>query len=93
VLAVYEALIARPEFAPERRGRRRLGRGALTVSLMADARDGGIPMPACGMLNSLWADIAMNTSSRRPGQEQLRHPPEMVVSLSETLLSTGGVDA
>jgi len=95
VLAVYEALIARPEFAPERVAvAGDSAGGALTVSLMADARDRGIPMPACGMLNSLWADIAMNTPSLDdPVRNSYDIRREMVVSLSETLLSTGGVDA
>ena len=65
--------------------------GALTVSLLADTRDLGIAMPACGMLNSLWADIALNTPSLddpvRNGHDIRR---EMVELLSATLLSTGG---
>ena len=68
--------------------------GALTVSLMADARDRGIPMPACGMLNSLWADIALNTPSLDdPVRNRYDIRREMVEMLSATLLSTGGVDA
>ena len=50
-------------------------------------------MPACGMLNSLWADIALNTPSLddpvRNGYDIRR---ELVEVLSATLLSTGGVD-
>jgi acetyl esterase/lipase len=95
VLAVYEALIARPEFAPERVAvAGDSAGGALTVSLMADARDKGIPMPACGMLNSLWADIALNTPSLddpiRNGYDIRR---ELVEVLSSTFLSPGGIDA
>src|SRR3954462_1278061 len=94
VLAVYEALIARPEFTPERVAvAGDSAGGALTVSLMADCRDRGIPMPACGMLNSLWADIALNTPSLDDpvrNRYDIRH--ELVEYLSATLLSTGGID-
>jgi monoterpene epsilon-lactone hydrolase len=94
VLAVYQELISAAGFAP---GRVAVAGdsagGALTVTVMADARDRGIPMPACGMLNSLWADIAMNTSSLDdPVRNRYDIRKAMVVSLSETLLSTGGVD-
>ena len=67
--------------------------GALAVSLMADARDAGLPLPACGAVNSLWADIALNTPSLddpvRNGYDIRR---QLVEVLSATLLSTGGVD-
>ena len=67
--------------------------GAMTVTLMADARDAGLPLPACGMLNSLWADIALNTPSLddpvRNGHDIRR---ELVEGLSARLLSTGGID-
>ena len=65
VLAVYRHLHRSPEgFAPERVAvAGDSAGGALTVSLMADARDAGLPLPACGMLNSLWADLALNTPS------------------------------
>lgn len=67
--------------------------GALVVSLMADARDNGLPLPACGMLNSLWADIALNTPSLDdPVRNGFDIRRSMVEGLSATLLSTGGVD-
>ncbi len=95
VLAVYRHLIGPGGFAP---GRVAVAGdsagGALTVSLMADARDLGLPQPACGMLNSLWADIALATPSLDDpvrNQCDIRH--ELVRVLSKTLLSTGGVDA
>ena len=94
VLAVYEHLLGpwgisadRIAVAGDSAG------GALTVSLCADARDKGIPMPACGMLNSVWADIAMNTPSLDdPVRNGFDIRREVVVQLCETLLSTGGVD-
>lgn len=94
VLAVYTHLIGpggyRPEciaVAGDSAG------GALTVSLLADARDRGLPMPACGMLNSLWADIAMNTPSLDdPVKNGFDIRRSVVEGLSATLLSTGGVD-
>lgn len=94
VLAVYEHLIGPGGFSPARVAvAGDSAGGALTVSLLADARDAGIPMPACGMLNSLWADIALNTPSLddpvRNGYDIRR---ELVEVLSATLLSTGGVD-
>ena len=94
VLAVYEHLIGPGGFAPSRIavGGDSAG-GSLTVSLMADARDRGIPMPACGMLNSLWADIALNTPSLDdPVRNGFDIRRELVEVLSATLLSTGGVD-
>jgi acetyl esterase/lipase len=67
--------------------------GALTVSLMADARDLGLPQPACGLLNSLWADIAMNTPSLDdPLRNTFDIRRSVVEGLSATLRSTGGVD-
>ncbi|MBM4383094.1 MAG: alpha/beta hydrolase fold domain-containing protein [Deltaproteobacteria bacterium] len=94
VLAVYRHLIGAGGFAP---GRVAVAGdsagGALTVSLMADARDRGIPQPACGMLNSLWADIALNTPSLDdPARNEFDIRRELVEVLSRTLLSTGGVD-
>ncbi len=94
VLAVYRHLIGPGGFDPgcvavagDSAG------GALTVSLCADARDRGIPMPACGMLNSLWADIALNTPSLDdPVRNRFDIRRELVVMLSQTLLSTGGID-
>ncbi len=94
VLTVYKHLIGPGGYAP---GRVAVAGdsagGALTVSLCADARDLGIPIPACGMLNSLWADIAMNTPSLDdPVRNRFDIRREVVVQLSETLLSTGGID-
>ncbi|MCC7364066.1 MAG: alpha/beta hydrolase [Dehalococcoidia bacterium] len=94
VLAVYQHLIGPGGFEPERVavGGDSAG-GSLTVSLMADCRDLGIPMPACGMLNSLWADIALNTPSLDdPVRNRFDIRRELVERLSATLLSTGGVD-
>jgi acetyl esterase/lipase len=94
VLAAYLHLIGVGGFAPS--GVAVAGDsagGALTVSLMADARDRGLPLPACGMLNSLWADIALNTPSLDdPVRNSHDIRRELVEVLSATLLSTGGVD-
>lgn len=95
VLAVYRHLITKSGYAPNRVAvAGDSAGGALTVSLMADARDAGLPLPACGMLNSLWADIALNTPSLDdPLRNSFDIRREMVEGLSATLLSTGGVDA
>lgn len=67
--------------------------GALSVSLAADARDRGMPMPACIITNSLWADIALNTPSLDdPVRNQYDIRRDLVETLSATLLSTGGVN-
>ena len=94
VLAVYQHLIGRGGFSPQRVAvAGDSAGGALTVSLMADCRDRGIPMPACGMLNSLWADIALNTPSLDdPVRNQYDIRRELVEMLSAALLSTGGVE-
>jgi acetyl esterase/lipase len=94
VLAVYRHLIGPGGYAP---GRVAVAGdsagGALAVSLMADARDAGMPLPACGMLNSLWADVALNTPSLDdPVRNGFDIRRSMVEGLSATLLSTGGVD-
>lgn len=94
VLTVYQYLIGPGGHQPSRVAvAGDSAGGALTVSLCADARDQGIPMPACGMLNSLWADIAMNTPSLddpiRNGFDIRR---EVVEMLSDTLLASGDVD-
>ena len=94
VLAIYEHLIGPGGFAP---GRVAVGGdsagGSITVSLMADARDKGIPMPACGMLNSLWADIALNTPSLDdPVRNNYDIRRELVEILSTTFLAPGGID-
>lgn len=94
VLAVYRHLIGAGGYAPanvavagDSAG------GALSVSLCADARDLGLPMPACAITNSLWADLALNTPSLddpvRNGYDIRR---EMVEFLSATLLATGQID-
>lgn len=94
VLAVYQHLIGPGGFSPQRVAvAGDSAGGALTVSLMADCRDRGIPMPACGMLNSLWADIALNTPSLDdPVRNRYDIRRELVEMLSTTLLSTGDVD-
>jgi monoterpene epsilon-lactone hydrolase len=94
VLAVYQYLIGPGGFLP---GRVAVAGdsagGALTVSLCADARDLGIPMPACGMLNSAWADLAMNTPSLDdPVRNGFDIRREVVEMLCDTLLVTGDVD-
>ncbi len=94
VLAVYQHLIGALGFAPDHVivGGDSAG-GALTVSLMADCRDRGIPLPACGLINSLWADIAMNTPSLDdPMKNGFDIRRSVVEGLAATLLSTGGVE-
>jgi acetyl esterase/lipase len=93
-LAVYRELIGRRGYAPQQVAvAGDSAGGALTVSLMADARDQGLPLPACGLLNSLWADIAMNTPSLDdPFRNGFDIRRSVVEGLSATLLSTGGVD-
>ena len=50
-------------------------------------------MPACAMLNSLWADLALNTPSLDdPVRNGFDIRREMVVQLAETLLATGDID-
>ena len=94
VLAVYLHLVNEAGYPPDRVAvAGDSAGGALTVSLMADARDAGLPMPACGMLNSLWADLALNTPSLDdPVRNGFDIRREMVELLSATLLSTGGID-
>jgi acetyl esterase/lipase len=93
VLAVFDHLTGEGGFAPDRVAvAGDSAGGALTVSLMADLRDAGRPMPACGMLNSLWADIALNTPSLDdPVRNTFDIRRELVEVLSATLRSTGGV--
>jgi acetyl esterase/lipase len=93
-LTVYRELIGRRGYSPARIAvAGDSAGGALAVSLMADARDAGIPLPACGMLNSLWADIALNTPSLDdPLRNRFDIRRSMVEGLAATLLSTGGVD-
>jgi epsilon-lactone hydrolase len=93
-LAVYRSLIGPRGYAPEQvvLAGDSAG-GALAVSLMVDARERGLPLPACGLLNSLWADVAMNTPSLDdPVRNGFDIRRSMVEGLSATLLSTGGVD-
>jgi len=94
VLAVYQYLIGaggydagRVAVAGDSAG------GALAVSLCADARDLGIAMPACAMLNSVWADIALNTPSLDdPIRNGFDIRWEVVEMLANTLLASGDVD-
>jgi len=93
VLTVYRALIGPGGFAPQRVAvAGDSAGGALAVSLAADARDAGEPMPGCVVANSLWADLALNTPSlddaRRNGFDIRR---EMVEQLAATLLSCSEV--
>jgi acetyl esterase/lipase len=94
VLAAYRHLIGPGGYSPARVALAGdSAGGALVVSLMADARDNGLPLPACGILNSLWADIALNTPSLDdPVRNGFDIRRSMVEGLSATLLSTGGVD-
>jgi len=94
VLAVYQHLIGPGGYQPSRVAvAGDSAGGALTVSLCADARDMGIPMPGCGMLNSVWADIAMNTPSLDdPIRNRFDIRREVVVMLCDTLLEADGVD-
>ena len=94
VLAVYRHLIGDGGFDPARLAAAGdSAGGALSVTLAADARDLGLPMPACLITNSLWADLGLNTTSLddpvRNGCDIRR---EMVELLSATLLSTGDID-
>jgi monoterpene epsilon-lactone hydrolase len=94
VLAVYRHLIGPLGIAP---GRIAVAGdsagGALTVSLLADARDLGLPLPACGIANSLWADVALNTPSLDdPVRNRFDVRRELVEFLSTTFLSPGGID-
>jgi acetyl esterase/lipase len=94
VLAVYRHLIGPGEYEPgnvsvagDSAG------GALSVSLCADARDLGIPTPACVITNSLWADLALNTPSLDdPIRNRFDIRREMVEQLAKTLLGTGDID-
>jgi acetyl esterase/lipase len=94
VLAVYQHLIGPGGFAPARVAvAGDSAGGALAVSLCADARDRGMPLPACGLLNSLWADLALNTPSLDdPVRNRCDIRREMVEHLARTLLATGDVD-
>ena len=94
VLAIYQHLIGPGGTAP---GRIAVAGdsagGSLSVSLAADARDLGLPMPACIITNSLWADIALNTPSLDdPVRNGFDIRRGLVERLSATLLSTGAID-
>ena len=94
VLAVYTHLIGAGGIDPRRiAAAGDSAGGGMAVTLAADARDRGLPMPACAITNSLWADLGLNTPSLddpvRNGYDIRR---EMVELLSATLLSTGGID-
>lgn len=94
VLAVYQALINdlnisanKIAVAGDSAG------GALAVTVCADARDRGLPMPACAITNSLWADIALNTPSLDdPEKNGFDIRKDMVVQLASTLLACSDVD-
>ena len=94
VLAVYRHLIGAGGFASENVAvAGDSAGGALSVSLCADARDLGMPMPACAITNSLWADLALNTPSLDdPVRNGFDIRREMVEQLSATLLATGDID-
>ncbi len=94
VLAVYRHLIGPGGFAPARVAvAGDSAGGALAVSLCADARDLGLAMPGCAMTNSLWADIALNTPSLDdPVRNRFDIRRALVVGLSTTFLSPGGID-
>jgi epsilon-lactone hydrolase len=93
-LAVYLELTGSRGYAPDRVAvAGDSAGGAITVSLMADLRDRALPLPACGLLNSLWADLALNTPSLDdPVRNGFDIRREMVEGLAATLLSTGAVD-
>ncbi|KAI9028453.1 Alpha/Beta hydrolase protein [Hyaloraphidium curvatum] len=94
VLAVYKHVIGPAGYKP---GRVVLigdsAGGALAVSCAADARDAGLPLPACIITNSLWADIDMNTPSL-DDPEKLKHDirKEIVVMLNHNFLLPGGIN-
>jgi acetyl esterase/lipase len=93
-LAVYRHLIGPGGFSPDRVAvAGDSAGGAMSVTLMADARDLGLPLPACAMLNSVWADVALNTPSLDdPVRNRYDIRRELVQMLSTIVLSTGGVD-
>ncbi len=94
VLAVYRHLIDAAGYAPENVAvAGDSAGGALAVSLCADCRDAGLPMPACAITNSLWADLALHTPSLDdPVRNGFDIRREMVELLSATLLRTGDID-
>lgn len=94
VLAVYQALIGELGFSPNKVAiAGDSAGGALAVTLCADARDRELPLPACAITNSLWADIALNTPSLDdPLRNRFDIRKEMVEQLANTLLASGDVD-
>lgn len=94
VLTVYRHLIDAAGYAPEKVAvAGDSAGGALAVSLCADAREEGLPMPACAITNSLWADLALHTPSLDdPVLNGFDIRREMVEFLSATLLGTGDID-
>lgn len=94
VLAVYQALINDLKFSPNKIAvAGDSAGGALAVTVCADARDRGLPMPACAITNSLWSDIALNTPSLDdPLRNGFDIRKDMVVQLADTLLASGAVD-
>jgi acetyl esterase/lipase len=93
VLAVYRELIAAQGVRPEKFAVAGDSAGAsLAVSLIADARESGLPMPACGMLNSPYADVALNSPSLDdPARNQHSITRDLVEALAAAFLSSGGV--
>jgi acetyl esterase/lipase len=93
VLAVYRELITAQGVRPEKFAVAGESAGAsMAVSLIADAREAGLPVPACGMLNSPFADVALNSPSLDdPVRNQHSIPRGLVDALTAAFLSTGGV--
>jgi epsilon-lactone hydrolase len=93
VLAVYRELITAQGVRPEKFAVAGDSAGAsMAVSLIADAREAGLPMPACGMLNSPFSDGALNSPSLDdPVRNQHSIPRVLVEALAAAFLSTGGV--
>jgi len=93
VLAIYRELIAAQGVRPEKFAVAGDSAGAsLAVSLIADAREAGLPMPACGMLNSPFSDAALNSPSLDdPVRNQHSIPRALVEALVGAFLSSGGV--
>jgi epsilon-lactone hydrolase len=94
VLAVYRELIGTLGVRPAKFAVAGESAGAsMAVSLIADARQAGLPMPACGMLNSPFSDAGCNSPSLDdPVRNQHAIPRGLVDALAAAFLSTGGVD-
>ena len=93
LLAIYRELITAQGVRPEKFAvAGDSAGGSLAVSLIADARDSGLPMPACGMLNSPFSDVALNSPSLDdPVRNQHSIPRGLVEALTGAFLSSGGV--